>query len=89
MVAIMDDGCHIWESKLPKKIYVHKSLQDNKPVLYFPRVYCNALITMDDEHIVGYCKCSNCGESMNQFAKYCSNCGAKSKGRIILGEDDK
>ena len=74
-------------AKMPSKLYVHRTTCADEPVLYFPRVYCNAMITMDDDHLVGYCKCSNCDNSINQFYKFCPECGAKLKSRIILGED--
>lgn len=58
---------------------------------YYKRVYAKAIITMlDDDCIIGSCKCSNCNSSIDIFSKFCSNCGAKISGRseAIEGDND-
>lgn len=91
-MAIIDkDGMHVClcldpfsEEPLPEKLLIHRFVISDKPELYFKRIYCNAVIATNDDHVVGHCKCSNCHNTMNPFDKFCSNCGAKSKGRIII-----
>lgn len=71
----------------PGKLKVRALFQDDPEVLYVARLYCDALVTMDDDSAIGSCKCSNCKKSIDVFDKFCRHCGAKSRGRKIVQED--
>lgn len=71
---------------LPAKIRV-SAIESDQSQLYFPRIYCHILVSLDDDGIVGYSNCSNCGNHMDIFDKFCSHCGAKSKGRTTIREN--
>ena len=93
MYVIKNDGVHISlgildpNAPLPEKLNVHNFALSEPPTVYYRRIFCNALVTIDGEGIISHCECSNCHNAINPFDKFCSNCGAKSKGRIILGEN--
>lgn len=72
----------------PGKVIVKDSFSRKEEYVYIPRMYCKALITLDEDAAIGLCNCSRCGYSMNPFAKYCSNCGAKSKGRELINSSE-
>ena len=72
----------------PSKIYAHSMCLSDEPVLYVPRIFADGIVVMkDDEKVIGHCYCSNCKNSIDMFDGYCSHCGAKLRGRKILGED--
>ncbi len=76
------------QGPFPDKIYAHSISISDPPVLYIPRIYADAIITMDKEdNAIGHCECSNCQVAINPFDIYCSNCGAKIKRRQIIGEE--
>lgn len=73
---------------LPARIRLSSAVEPNdQPQLYIPRVYCHILVSLDDDGIVGYSNCSNCGNHMDIFDKFCPHCGAKSKGRTTIREN--
>ena len=72
----------------PGKVIVKDSFYRGEEYVYIPRMYCKALITLDEDAAIGSCNCSRCGHSMDPFAKYCSDCGAKSKGRELLNDSE-
>ena len=72
----------------PGKLLVSSSLTSENTMVYTPRLYCTALIFLSEDESIGLCTCSRCGHTMNPFAKYCSNCGAKSQGRELANTSE-
>lgn len=77
---------NIFTNELPARMRV-SSARAGQNQLYVPRIYCHILVSLDDEGVVGYSNCSNCGNHMDIFDKFCSHCGAKSKGRTTIREN--
>ena len=76
------------EGPFPSKIYVHPMCIYDASVLYAPRIFAYIVVVMeDDDNLTGHCYCSNCKDSIDMFDAYCCHCGAKLKGRKVLGED--
>lgn len=78
-------------SDFPDKVRLFKAAQTwrlyREEALYVKRIYCYAdIIMLDEDGVIGECTCSNCHSLMDPFAKFCSNCGAKSKGRRIVND---
>ncbi len=70
-----------------RRFFVNQDSSDTEQ-LYFKRIYCDAIVVMQDEdNVVGNCTCSICKNSIDLFDKFCSNCGAKVKGRRIFDKD--
>lgn len=74
---------------LPEKVYLHHFTLCDPEELYIKQIYCNPLVTIDEDEILGSCVCSNCKKEMNPFYKFCPNCGAKAKERIFLEESEE
>ena len=76
-----------YQSDFPKRIIIVKQcglcVDDTEPEqTYIPLVKATADIKfMDDDFTIGNCHCSNCGNSIGIFDKFCSHCGAKISGR--------
>ena len=71
----------------PAKIHATYLFDPSVNVLYVPQEYCYINVTMNDDHIVGHSECSKCGKNVDLFIKFCPHCGAKVKGRKVMGED--
>ena len=72
----------------PSRIYAHAMCLCDEPVLYVPRIFAYTVVVMDDDDsLIGHCYCSNCKDSINTFDTYCRHCGARLRGRKVLGED--
>lgn len=75
------------QGPFPSKVYGYAMSLRDEPVLYVPRIFAYTIIVMDDDNLISHCHCSNCKNSINIFDAYCCHCGAKLKGRKVLGED--
>ncbi len=72
----------------PNKVRLIRFGFDDQNEIYVKRSYCYAKVYMlDDDNTVGKTVCSNCEEPIDPFTKYCSNCGAKVKGRITFDKE--
>lgn len=71
---------------LPSELLVHSFTYTDEPIHYIPKIEAYALITMDEDGIIGHCKCSYCTKSIDLFDKFCSHCGAKLISRKLSGE---
>lgn len=83
---------HIIGNRLyhPKKIIVNNMMSESEnETVFFQRTYCyiNVKVTKDYDSIES-CTCSACSHEIDIFSKFCSNCGAKSKGRKIIETED-
>lgn len=71
----------------PDKVRLIKFGSDSNEI-YTRRLYCYANVYMlDDDNTIGKTVCSKCEEPIDPFAKYCSNCGRKVKGRITFDKE--
>ena len=76
------------QGPFPSKIYAHTICLSDESVLYVPRIFAYVIVVMeDDDNIISHCYCSNCKDSINMFDTYCCHCGARLRGRKVLGED--
>ena len=70
----------------PSKILAHSFSYSDTPIEYVPLINAQAIVTLDDDGIIGHCTCSSCENSVDLFDGYCSHCGAKLKERKLQGD---